>query len=375
MRAFGVFFCPIDHTLPYRISGGGGMPKWFRTSWPFVAAFAVGLGLLYLLTPIWHPFWALISKVLYPFFLAVIITYLLHPLVNALAKRRVPRPLAVLLIYLTFLMTFTVIVMNVTPMFMGQLRELNTHLPRLSMQAEHYMTQIQQAREVPDPVRIGMEQAFGQLEQRIQNWVKQSVSSFGATLNVVFLAMIIPFLSFYMLKDYKLFGRWILAALPTAWRRPTYRLWHDVDEALGNYVRGQVIVGVVVGVLAYVAYWFLKLPYPLLLASIVSLFNIIPYLGPFFGAAPAVLMASTISIRLMLIVIVVNLAIQVLEGNVISPQVVGKSLNMHPLAVMLALLVGGELAGILGLILAVPAFAVLRVISAHGYRFWSKLHR
>jgi predicted PurR-regulated permease PerM len=187
--------------------------------------------------------------------------------------------------------------------------------------------------------------------------------------------MIIPFLSFYMLKDYKLFGRWILAALPTAWRRPTYRLWHDVDEALGNYVRGQVIVGVVVGVLAYVAYWFLKLPYPLLLASIVSLFNIIPYLGPFFGAAPAVLMASTISIRLMLIVIVVNLAIQVLEGNVISPQVVGKSLNMHPLAVMLALLVGGELAGILGLILAVPAFAVLRVISAHGYRFWSKLHR
>lgn len=351
------------------------MPDWFKKTWPYIVIIVIAFIFLYLLSPIWTSGWRLLSKVLFPFFLAVIITYLLHPIVNALARRKVPRLMAVLLIYLTFLMSLTVIVINMAPMFMDQLRELNNHLPKLSLKAERYMMQIQQAREMPDPVRLGMEQAFGQLERRIQSAVKHSVSSFGATLNVVFLAMIIPFLAFYMLKDYKLFGRWLLASLPTQWRRPTYRLWVDIDRALGNYVRGQIIVGGVVGLLAYIAYWLLELPYPLLLASIVAAFNIIPYLGPFFGAAPAVLMASTISLRLTLIVIGVNTLIQVLEGNVISPQVVGKSMKMHPLAVMLALLVGGELAGIFGLILAVPAFAVGKVVSKHVYRYWKKANR
>jgi predicted PurR-regulated permease PerM len=351
------------------------MPSWLVRAWPYVAAIIVGLVGLKLIAPFWHSIWGIAGKVLTPFFIAVVITYVLHPVVNVLAKRKVPRTLAVLLIYAGFLMSMAVIIINMAPMFMEQLRELNTQLPKLSTRAENYMIQMQQSREMPDPVRMGMEQAFGQLERRITTWVQHSVSSFGATLNLFFLVMIIPFLAFYMLKDYKIFGRWMLATMPVKWRRPTYRMWVDVDQALGNYVRGQVIVGTVVGVLAYVAYLLLELPYPLLLASIVALFNIIPYLGPFFGAAPAVLMAATISLKLTLIVIAVNTLIQVLEGNVISPQVVGKSLKMHPLAVMLALLVGGELAGVFGLILAVPAFAVLRVIVDHGYRFWQRRKR
>lgn len=156
-----------------------------------------------------------------------------------------------------------------------------------------------------------------------------------------------------------------LAVVPVRHRRETVSMLKDIDAALGNYVRGQFTVCLIIGVLAYLGYWLINMPYPLLLASIVAVFNIIPYLGPFFGAAPAIVMASTISLKMVLYVAAINLIVQVLEGNVISPQVVGRKLQMHPLQIIFVLLVGGELAGVVGLILAVPAYAVIKVIAHH----------
>ena len=135
----------------------------------------------------------------------------------------------------------------------------------------------------------------------------------------------------------------------------------EIDEALGNYVRGQFLVCLIVG-----------MPYALLMASIVAVFNIVPYLGPFLGAAPAVVMASTISWKMVLMVIIVNWLCQLLESNIVSPQVVGKKLHLHPMLIIFALLVGGEIAGIVGLILAVPLFAVLKVIIQHFFAYYVK---
>jgi len=162
----------------------------------------------------------------------------------------------------------------------------------------------------------------------------------------------------------------VLAIVPRAHRKNVIKLVIDIDTALGNYIRGQFLVCLLVGLLAYVGYWLIGMPYALLLASIVAVFNIIPYLGPFFGAAPAIIMASTISIKMVLLVVAVNMAVQILEGNVISPQVVGRTLHMHPLLIIFALLVGGELAGIVGLILAVPFFAVMKVIIQHIFLYY-----
>jgi predicted PurR-regulated permease PerM len=146
----------------------------------------------------------------------------------------------------------------------------------------------------------------------------------------------------------------------------------DIDQALGNYIRGQFLVCLIVGILAYIGYWIIGMPYPLLLASVVAVFNIIPYLGPFFGAAPAILMAFMVSWKMVLFVVIVNTICQILEGNVISPQVVGRTLHMHPLLIIFALLVGGEIAGVIGLILAVPLFAVMKVILQHFFAYYVK---
>lgn len=328
------------------------------------------LYMLMLIQPLLGVLYTFLKAVLGPFLVAMIISYVLNPIVRLLNHRKVPRTAAVLLIYVVFIITTTVIVMNLIPMFLKQLRELNEHMPQLTMKAQSLVSGMNNSSWVPDSVREGINHALHELEDGIARGVSNFVNGIGTTINFLFIAFIIPFLVFYMLKDFRLMEKTALTIVPKKHRKHTIKLLMDIDSALGNYIRGQFIVCVIVGVLAYIGYWIIDMPYPLLLASIVMVFNIIPYLGPFFGAAPAILMASTISMKMMLLVAAVNLCVQILEGNVISPQVVGRTLHMHPLLIIFVLLIGGELAGIVGLILAVPFFAVLKVIIQHMWVYY-----
>jgi predicted PurR-regulated permease PerM len=208
------------------------------------------------------------------------------------------------------------------------------------------------------------------MEKQVTEAISNLINNIGAMLNAVLIAFIIPFLAFYILKDFDVFERTVITYVPKPHRKHAVRLIKDIDAALGSYIRGQFIVCLIVGTLAYIGYLLIGIPYPLLLASIVAVTNIIPYLGPFFGAAPALVVASTISLKMMLMVVIVNTICQTLEGNVVSPQVVGRTLHMHPLSIIFVLLIGGELAGIVGMILAVPIFAAIKVIVQHIFSYY-----
>lgn len=326
--------------------------------------------LLQLIRPVIAGVYAFLKTVLAPFLIALIISYVLNPVVNLLHARKVPRTAAVLLIYAVFVAAMTVILINLIPMFMQQLRELNAHMPQLAMRAQSLFDNMKDNSWIPRSVREGFDEAFRRLEESISRAVGGMVHSLDETINVLFVAFIVPFLVFYMLKDFQLLERTALRIVPAKHRRHTVQMLIDIDTALGNYIRGQLLVCLFVGVLAYIGYWLIGMPYALLLAALVAVFNIIPYLGPFFGAAPAIVAASTISFKMVLLVAAVNLAVQVLESNVISPQVVGRTLHMHPLLIIFVLLVGGELAGIVGLILAVPAYAALKVVAQHLWIYY-----
>ncbi len=323
------------------------------------------LYLLILVKPVFMSIYVFLRAVLAPFFIAMIISYVLNPVVCLLNDRKVPRTIAVLLIYAVFIVAAAVVAVNLIPAFITQLKELNEHLPDLSMRAQSLADGFNDNRFIPESVREGINQSLVKMEQAVSESVTHFLEEIGTTINLVFVAFIIPFLAFYMLKDFQLIEKTALTFVPKKHRVKTVKLLMDIDMALGNYVRGQFIVCLIIGALGYLGYWIIGLPYALLLASVVAVFNIIPYLGPFFGAAPAIIMASTVSVKMILLVIVVNMVVQNLEGNVVSPQVVGRTLHMHPLLIIFALLVGGELAGIVGLILAVPMFAVLKVIFQH----------
>jgi predicted PurR-regulated permease PerM len=341
---------------------------WLVTALLLLAA----IHLLVLIRPVLSAFWSLCEKVLAPFFFAVIISYVLHPVVGLLTRRKVPRSAAVLIIYAVFIACVAVVLANLVPMFAEQVRELNERLPGLTMKAQDFVDDVKNNRSVPDSVRDGIAGAIRRAEDGVARFIGNLAGGIGETLDILFAAFIVPFLAFYMLKDYQMIERAALTFVPERYRRDAVTMLKEIDEALGNYVRGQFTVCLIIGIMAYVGYWLIGLELPLLLAGIVALFNIIPYLGPFFGAAPALLVASTESLRMVLLAAAVNLAVQVLEGNVISPLVVGRKLQMHPLVIIFVVLVGGEAFGIIGLILAVPAYVVLKVIVQHAAVFRAK---
>lgn len=347
--------------------------------WPFKKAIAylimllLSLTILYLiikLSPYLGNVLMFFKKIFLPFFIALIVSYLLHPIVNLLHGRGIPRSLAVLLIYILFFGTLTIITINALPMLIKQTKELGENLPNMFKQFELWIDGLDNIRHdptnpLPDSFQDGIDSTIEDLEYRISLGFQNSLGIISNTIGILFTIFLVPFVAFYMLKDYKLLEKAIITFVPKKSRKEMIRLARDIDEALGNYIRGQLIVCTIIGTLAYIGYLIIGLPYALLLASIVGITNIIPYLGPFIGATPAVIVGFTVSWKLGLSVLTVNIIIQIIEGNIVSPQIVGRKLHIHPLFIIMALLLGGQIGGIAGLILAVPTFAIIKVIVQH----------
>ena len=369
-----IMYCVLRWARPRGGKEVAGMNPWaasrlFRGLVYTILILAVLL-LLQQLKPVLLQVYGFLKAVLAPFIIAMIISYVLNPVVTLLAERRVPRSVAVLLIYAVFAAAVTVILLNAIPMIAEQVEQLNRHAPELTMRAQNLMDQLNNHSFLPESVRNAINKSLIDLEKRMAEAALSFMNNIGSMLNAVFVAFIIPFLAFYILKDLDAFERAIINYVPRSRRQGVIRLFKDIDEALGNYIRGQFIVCAIVGLLAYTGYWLIGLPYPLLLATFVAVTNVIPYLGPFIGAAPALLVASTVSLKMVLFTVLVNTLCQIIEGNVISPQVVGRSLHMHPLTIIFALLVGGEIAGLIGMILAVPAFAAAKVVLQHLFAYY-----
>jgi predicted PurR-regulated permease PerM len=183
---------------------------------------------------------------------------------------------------------------------------------------------------------------------------------------------VIPFISFYLLKDFSIMKRAAWYLTPRKWRKEGVLFLKDIDKSLGSYIRGQLLVCAAIGAISSLLFWVFDMRYPLLLGTIIGVTNVIPYFGPIIGAVPAVIIASALSVKMVVITIGIIIVLQFLEGNILSPLIVGKSLHMHPLLIMLALLAGGEAGGILGLIIAVPILAVIKVSMIHAKKHFSK---
>jgi predicted PurR-regulated permease PerM len=308
----------------------------------------------------------IVKKVLTPFFFALIIAYLLNPVVTFLTRRHFPRGLAIFLIYTLFFLFLMFVVVNAGPMLIREYKELSASFPELATTYRNWIGRIQiQQAQTPFSLHNGLTTSIQQMERVMTNYVNSLFTGLNGWIEKILLVMLIPFIVFYMLKDMKPMQKGVLLLVPHRHRATARRILYDIDTALGQYVRGQLIVCGVVGVLAYAGYFFIDLPYAIVFASFVALTNIIPYIGPVFGAAPAILFALTISWKMALYAFLINAVIQVLEGNIVSPLIVGKSLHMHPLLIILSVMIGGEIAGIAGLILAVPLVASLKVVVQH----------
>ncbi|MGV2622195.1 UNVERIFIED_CONTAM: AI-2E family transporter [Halobacillus marinus] len=336
--------------------------KWLRR---LSILFIILLTLLLLawLFPYYDHVLVMVGRVLLPFVLALVLSLLLHPLVKTLEGVGVRRSIAILLIFLLFFSLTSWGIYKGYPRLLEQVKLLNDQLPDLAASYQAWTKEYYAHTErLPDGMHHKLDQAITTFEEGLSARLMAVFTGLSGIFNMIILLAVIPVMTFYFLKDYKRIGLAFLHLLPRSWHQEAQRLVIQLNHSLGGYIRGQLLISLFVGVFATIGFWLIDLPYPLVLGLVAGVTNIIPYFGPLLGAGPALIVALTVSFQALLFTLAVVVVIQVLEGNLLSPYIMGRSIHIHPLLIILALLAGGELAGIPGMILAVPVLTCLKVV-------------
>lgn len=188
--------------------------------------------------------------------------------------------------------------------------------------------------------------------------------------------VIVPFIAFFLLKDGREFKKQLISLVPNRYFELSLNILYKMDLQLGNYLRGQFLDAVIFGVMSTISLLLLNVKYSFAIGILAGLANLIPFLGPIAGGSAAVLVSITDTGSLMpaLHVLVVFAALKLIDDSLIQPLVVARSVHMHPLMVLLAVIIGGKLAGILGMVLAVPVAGFLKIVLREGVMNYRKYH-
>ncbi len=349
---------------------------------------AVALGLLVFLRPL--IVWCL--NIASPFFVALIVAYIFNPVVGLLQKYlRLSRALSVVVTFLLILgVTMTFFFLLIPPLVAQFRLGVSNILQRVPVLIAAVSDELQvqlppeDLQRLQDAVegRLDWNALTSQLTPAVRTVVAhlaQVVSSLSSALATVvaysagiiaFIALVLM-ITFYCLIDFLRIGRFLRILLPQAYRDRLFAIWKSIDVALGGFLRGQLVVCVIIGVLYSLGLVVLGMKqYSLLIGFAAGFGNLIPYVGPIVGAVPTILWIvfgtayTTASGKIfgVLLVLMLSVVIQTLDGFVLQPRIVGRSAGLHPLVVLAALIVGAQF-GLGGLILAVPTAIVVRVLA------------
>lgn len=334
-----------------------------------LTVFILSLVCLWLIVKLF-PFYQLILtffwQISLPFLIASLIAYLIYPLVQWLNSYQIRNAFAVLIIFSLFFITISLVIYHTYPAIMLQLNELNEQLPELIHMYETFIITIYESTAFfPDGFHEQLDQFIIKLEMNAEQFLAKLLQRTVKIFDLFIIISLIPVLVFYFLKDYHTIKHFFERFIPKAYVNNVKFFVDSLDQTLGRYIRAQILISTMLALITYLPFHLFGLQYALLLAIIIGITNIIPYFGPIIGAIPTVLVAISESYQLVIIVVITIFIIQIVESNFLSPYIVGKSINIHPIIIILVLLIGSKLSGILGMILAVPLLTIAKAIFVH----------
>ncbi|KJR48554.1 putative permease often clustered with de novo purine synthesis [Desulfosporosinus sp. I2] len=311
-----------------------------------------------------------VRAILGPFFLAFVLAFLLNPFVEGLERQRISRNKSIAIVFTVIIGILATAILLILPTIYNELSKLVVVLPKTIQSMTEMMDGFREqfkATGLPSRVAFVLDQHLAQGELIIADRLNLFLTSLPNVLSTFTLYILSPVIAIYLLADWKGLGNGFFRIIPQRWRMEWRRLWQDVNHVIRQFIRGDLVVAVIVGILIGVGVKLVGMEYALLIGLICGVFDLIPYFGPVIGAVPVVLLALTQSPGMALKVVLVIFIVQQLEGNIISPKLMGESVGLHPLWVVFALLACGEIAGFWGMFLAVPMAAVIRVVLNHVY--------
>jgi len=339
-----------------------------RTNW-LIAIALVGW-LLYLLAP-----------VLTPFVAAALLAYIGDPLADRLQKLRLPRTLAVAAVFLLTFLMLALLVLLVGPLIRTQVGALLAALPEIVLQFEQvWLPNIAELLDldIGEDVGIGaFVERYGDMAGSWGTKVLFSVTQSGGAVAAAVLSLfLVPIITFYLLRDWDAILAHLGALIPGEQRDTVVGLAKETDEVLGAFLRGQLLVMLALSVIYSVGLGLVGLKFAIAIGVVSGLVSFVPYLGFVFGivlASMTVVLEPDPIWRLVGVVATFSIA-QFIEGSLLTPKLVGDRIGLHPVLIIFAVAAGGQLFGFFGILLALPAAAVLSVIVRFAYHRYLKEH-
>lgn len=324
-----------------------------------------------------------------PLGLALLIIYLVNPLVTRLQSRGVPRIAGTLLAYVVVLGSIGLVLSALVPFVSAQMDDFSDQWPEFRTKTITFI----------DDTALTIEDTFGlninttradcllgadddpridgptkercdEVTETFRHRVIERLGSFTevgrSVLEVLLIFIIGPLIALYLLIDLPDIQRDLLRLVPPAHRDEISDLGNKIGRAVGGFFRGQLLIALLVGILSAIGFRLIGLPFWLLIGAIAGFFNLIPLIGPFIGGALGFLVGTmTVGVELGVKAAIVELVVQQFDNHVLSPNIMKRTVQIHPATVMLALLAGGTIAGFWGVLLGVPAVAVLKLLAGH----------
>ncbi|CEG26974.1 AI-2E family transporter [Bacillus sp. B-jedd] len=317
------------------------------------------------------PFQKLIASVFFPLLISGFLYYILRPPVRFFT-RYMPRTPSILLVFaLLFGMGYGFFHFA-GPSIGKQIKEISTHLPakvsEFTNQSKEMVKNNEKAKQSVDNVQNKLRSFTGELFKAAEKNIGTVITALASTVTVL---AVVPFIVFYLLKDGEKLQPTLLRHLPNDRMEEGRKILRDIDKTLSSYIVGQFIIAVADGILLYAGYLMIGLDNALLLALFAMSVAVVPFLGPILGILPAVMIALMDSPMLVIKVLLVMFVVQQLEGNLVTPRVMGSKLNLHPLTVIFVLLIAGSVYGFIGILIAIPLFSVLKVTFKNIRKFYN----
>lgn len=363
--------------------------KWFLNNKVVTILLVSLLVLLNLLvfskiTYLFNPIKGFFSVIGLPILMAGILFYLVNPLIDWMEKKKIPRIAGIAIVFMIIIGLVVWGIIILIPIIREQTMSLIENWPNYwdkviaqfdNLLRSNIFSQLQvQLTDVNQSI-------IKSISEQANSVVNSTFSGIGSVLgtmtNIVIALITMPIILFFLLKDGRNLPYYTMKLIPTKLRLSTYNLLKEINTQISQYIRGQLLVAFFVALMFWIGFAIIGLEYAVLLAILAGVLNLVPYLGSFLAIIPILIIALVSSPGMLVKVIIVFGIEQTLEGRLIQPLILGSNLKIHPVTIIVVLLTAGKLFGIPGVILGIPAYAVMKVIFEHlfiRYQTYSGLY-
>lgn len=328
---------------------------------------------------IFRPLQVIFSTIVAPVILAVVFYYLLNPIVSWLEKKGLKRVVGTSLVFVGLLVLVVwgvvLLVPTLTEQITGLVESFPTYIEAISSRVQTWVDGSIFESYYRDAMEW-IDNSLSDIPAMVLDWLGNSsqklMNVFSTISNVVLVLVTFPIILFFMLLDSGKFEPFIMGIIPPVFRDDIHILADRISNKVGSYIQGVLLVALSLGVLLFAGYLIIGIDYAFVLSVIATVTAVIPYIGATIGIIPAVVVALFTSPFMLVKMVAVWLIAQFIQGNIIEPAIMGRTLKMHPLTIIIVLLIMGNLLGIIGMILGIPIFAILKLVLEYWFEKFKK---